>query len=61
VDNLYADVLIGDITEEEFRLKLIQLTPVVMSEEENDISFSQPDWTSDGFEIEKPLRLVASA
>ena len=33
VDNLYADVLIGAITEDAFRQKLIQLTPVVMTAE----------------------------
>ncbi len=29
VDSMYSDLLIGDITEDEFRQKLIQLTPVI--------------------------------
>ena len=33
VDNLYADVLIGDLTEDQFRQKLVQLTPVVTTAE----------------------------
>lgn len=32
VDNLYADVLVGDLTEDDFRRKLVQLTPVVTDE-----------------------------
>lgn len=32
VDNLYADVLVGDLTEDEFRRKLVQLTPIVTNE-----------------------------
>jgi hypothetical protein len=33
VDNLYSDVLIGAATEDEFRQKLVQLTPIVMTAE----------------------------
>src|ERR1700683_3677707 len=33
VDNLYADVLIGALTEDGFRQKLIQLTPIVITAE----------------------------
>lgn len=34
VDNLYSDLLIGDFTEDEFRQKLIQLTPIITTVEE---------------------------
>ena len=33
VDNLYSDVLIGAATDDEFRKKLVQLTPIVMTAE----------------------------
>jgi hypothetical protein len=35
VDNLYGDLLIGDLTEEQFRQKLVQLRPI-FTESDND-------------------------